>query len=60
MYIREEQARECLISSYDRGLMAKNDKKKSCALQHNSTLWQYRLWSFQGRDTELKRFLARN
>ena len=28
MYIREEQARECLISSYDRGLMAKNDKKK--------------------------------
>ena len=47
MYIREEQARECLISSYDRGLMAKNDKKKSCALQHNSTVWQYRSWSLK-------------
>ena len=60
MYIREEQARECLISSYDRGLMAKNDKKKSCALQHNSTVWKYQLLSFHERDTELKRFLARN
>jgi hypothetical protein len=23
-------------------------------------LWQYRLWSFQGRDTNLERFLAKN
>jgi hypothetical protein len=23
-------------------------------------LWQYRLWSFQGRDTKLERFLAKN
>ena len=23
-------------------------------------LWQYRLWSFQGRDTKLERFLANN
>ena len=22
--------------------------------------WQYRLWSFQGRDTTLERFLAKN
>ena len=24
------------------------------------TLWQYRLWSFQGRDTKLERFLTKN
>jgi hypothetical protein len=24
------------------------------------TLWQYRLWSFQGSDTKLERFLAKN
>ena len=24
------------------------------------TLWHYRLWSFQGRDTKLERFLAKN
>ena len=23
-------------------------------------LWQYRLWSFQGRDTTLERFVAKN
>ena len=23
-------------------------------------IWQYRLWSFQGRDTKLKRFLAKD
>ena len=23
-------------------------------------IWQYRLWSFQGRDTKLERFLATN
>ena len=23
-------------------------------------LWQYRLWSFQGRDTKLERFVAKN
>ena len=23
-------------------------------------VWQYRLWSFQGRDTKLERFLAKN
>ena len=23
-------------------------------------IWQYRLWSFQGRDTKLERFLAKN
>ena len=25
-----------------------------------STLWHFRLWSFQGRDTKLERFLAKN
>ena len=24
------------------------------------SLWQYRLWSFQGRDTKLERFVAKN
>ena len=24
------------------------------------TLWQYQLWSFQGKDTKLERFLAKN
>ena len=24
------------------------------------TLWHYRLWSFQGRDTKLERFLHKN
>ena len=24
------------------------------------TLWQFRLWSFQGRDAKLERFLAKN
>ena len=24
------------------------------------TVWQYGLWSFQGRDTKLERFLAKN
>ena len=28
-------------------------QKLSCSL------WQYRLWSFQGRDTKLERFLAK-
>ena len=28
-------------------------------MQHY-TLWQYRLWSFQGRDTNLERFLVKN
>ena len=23
-------------------------------------VWQYRLWSFQGRDTELEKFVAKN
>ena len=25
-----------------------------------STIWHFRLWSFQGRDTKLERFLAKN
>ena len=25
-----------------------------------ATLWHYRLWSFQGKDTKLERFLAKN
>ena len=33
----------------------------SCQIIHCGwTLWQYRLWSFQGRDTKLERFLAKN
>ena len=24
------------------------------------SLWHFRLWSFQGRDTKLERFLAKN
>ena len=27
---------------------------------HTLVLWQYSLWSFQGRDTKLERFLAQN
>ena len=27
---------------------------------HQSPLWHYRLWSFQGRDTKLERFLHKN
>ena len=26
----------------------------------HADLWQYRLWSFQGRDTKLEMFLAKN
>ena len=26
----------------------------------DDTVWQYRLWSFQGRDTKLERFLDKN
>jgi len=33
-------------------------KMKEKKLQH--TLWHFRLWSFQGRDTKLERFLAKN
>ena len=29
-------------------------------LRRENSLWQYRLWSFQGRDTKLERFLAKN
>ena len=29
-------------------------------LDKRSPLWHFRLWSFQGRDTKLKRFLAKN
>ena len=29
-------------------------------MQHLLPLWQYRLWSFQGRGTKLERFLAKN
>ena len=34
-----------------------NAPKRSTA---GSKVWQYRLWSFQGRDTKLERFLAKN
>ena len=29
-------------------------------MSSDSKVWQYRLWSFQGRDTKLERFLAKN
>ena len=29
-------------------------------LEINVRLWQYRLWSFQGRNTKSERFLAKN
>ena len=29
-------------------------------LKATMQLWQYRLWSFQGRDTKLEKFLAKN
>ena len=28
--------------------------------QFDLEVWQYRLWSFQGRDTKLERVLAKN
>ena len=33
---------------------------KTFGLDEKPPLWQYRLWSFQGRDTKLERFLAKN
>ena len=37
------------------------DKQKSPQTRNNTKdLWQYRLWSFQGRDTKLERFWAKN
>ena len=33
-------------------------KLKSPSWMHNSKVWQYRLWSFQERDTNLESFLA--
>ena len=32
----------------------------SLFLIRSSTLWHFRLWSFQGKDTKLERFLAKN
>ena len=29
-------------------------------MSSDSKVWQYRLWSFQGRDTKLERFLGKN
>ena len=29
-------------------------------MNDSSSLWQYRLWSFLGRDTKLESFLAKN
>ena len=42
-----------------------NLRHKSCKKQKRKfafkyTLWHSRLWSFQGRDTKLERFLAKN
>ena len=35
-------------------------KKKTDAEKQGGRLWQYRLWSFQGKDTKLESFLAKN
>ena len=43
--------------------MKRNEMDPSFS-QHNGlglgNLWHFRLWSFQGRDTKLERFLAKN
>ena len=35
-------------------------ERKSCENVQQGGLWQYRLWSFQGRDTKLEMFWANN
>ena len=36
------------------------DKGRVKKIRNSYKVWQYRLWSFQGRDTKLDRFLAKN
>ena len=35
-------------------------KKTTAYILFIRKVWQYRLWSFQGRDAKLERFLAKN
>jgi hypothetical protein len=60
-----------IISSFSRGWYSSavtemenivTSGMESLTLEYNTRnmLWQYRLWSFQGRDTKLDRFLAKN
>ena len=37
-----------------------NSVSKDIDFKPSSSVWQYQLWSFQGRDTKLERFLAKN
>ena len=38
----------------------KSNKVQETNISTSSTIWQYWLWSFQGRDTKLERFLHKN
>ena len=40
--------------------MWKKDKIPLVIFDNEYVVWQYRLWSFQGRDTKLEKFLAKN
>ena len=44
-------------SEWEGGL--ENPKKHAYVRSEWSLIWQYQLWSFQGRDTKLERFLAK-
>ena len=52
--------RETKISNYSRCLSPIRSKERLKIELPNCSLWHYRLWSFQGRDTKLERFLAKN
>ena len=41
------------------GIISRHLFPNTC-FQQESRLWHFRLWSFQGRDTKLERFLAKN
>ena len=36
------------------------ENRKDTAIHGLWALWHFRLWSFQGRDTKLERFLSKN
>ena len=40
--------------------LGKRKFRTDSRLTHDVHLWQHRLWSFQGRDTKLESFLAKN
>ena len=47
-------------SSDRRKLLKFEAEDQKFAKNYESLLWQYRLWSFQERDTKLERVLAKN